>query len=344
MRRFPLDHALILAGGGGTRLWPWTGPRRPKPLLPLGGGGRTLLTATCERVLGLVPPGRVALQAPAALAELLRGAEPRLSVEGGGTEPSPRDTGPAVALGMRRMLDLDPRGVVAVIPADQRVMDQDAFSTAMAAAAEAARQGWLVVLGIVPDHPATRFGYIETGTPLPGLDAALEVRRFVEKPDARRAEEFCKAGGLWNAGMFLWRADAFWEALEQVHPALADAVSRFVTTGNPQAWEEAPKLSIDYALMEKAPRVAAVPLAAGWDDVGGWEAVIRLAEQGDAGPARFGELKGTAAPGSRILVVGEGEVPAGIVLGAEPRLVIIGPEGILVAPPGETDAVKAFLG
>jgi mannose-1-phosphate guanylyltransferase/mannose-6-phosphate isomerase len=269
------DRAVIVAGGGGTRLWPWTGPDLPKPLLPLGGGGRTLLAAGLDRLEGLVPPEAIALQAPADLGARLAAAEPRLRRGAVLDEPSARDTGPAIALAMRQLLAHAPEAVAAVLPADQRVADEPAFRAALAAAAEAARGGALVTLGVVPDHPSTRFGYVETGGAI-GPGPARAVARFVEKPDRRAAERFLAGGRhLWNAGIFVWRADAFWAALERAAPELAAAVARFAG-GDAAAWDAAPRASIDYALMERTGGVAVVPLDAGWDDVGSWDAAARL--------------------------------------------------------------------
>jgi len=337
------DRAVIVAGGGGTRLWPWTGPGLPKPLLPLGGSGRTLLAAGLDRLAGLVPPSAVVLQAPAALGARLAEAEPRLALGTVLDEPSARDTGPAIALAMRRLLAAAPDAVVSVLPADQRVADEAAFRTALAAAAVTAREGALVTLGVVPDHPSTRFGYVETGPLLDG-GPARGVVRFVEKPDRVAAERFVAGGRhLWNAGIFVWRADAFWRALERAAPDLAGAIAR-VVEGDAAAWEAAPRTSIDYALMERTGGVAVVPLDAGWDDVGGWDAVVRLARQGDAGPARLVPAAGEVPEGSVVIEIGPSRVPRAVVLGAVPLLVVCGPEGLLVGPRDAADRVKAFAG
>ncbi|RMG47435.1 MAG: mannose-1-phosphate guanylyltransferase, partial [Acidobacteria bacterium] len=133
MSTFPLDAAFVLAGGAGKRLWPWSGPDLPKPLLPLGGGGRTLLAATLDRLEGLVAPGGVRLLAPASLAPRLAAAEPRAAGLEIWHEPSPRDTGPAIALAMRRLLEAAPDAVAAVLPADHRVEELGRFRAALSA-------------------------------------------------------------------------------------------------------------------------------------------------------------------------------------------------------------------
>jgi len=273
------DHAVIIAGAG-TRLWPWTGPGLPKPLLPLGGGGRTLLAAVLDRLAGLVPPDAVALQAPRRSARASR--PPSRAWRGAPSSGNERARhGPAIALAMRRLLAAAPEAVVAVLPADQRVADEPAFRAALAAAAETARGGALVTLGVVPDHASTRFGYIEAGGPLGG-GSARGVARFVEKPDRATAERFLAGGRhLWNAGSSSGaptRSGARWNA----PPRAGRPIAR-VVDGDAAAWEAAPRTSIDYALMERTEGVAVVPLDAGWDDVGGWDAVIRLAHAGTPG-------------------------------------------------------------
>ena len=340
-RRGP-DAAVILAGGGGTRLWPWTGPDLPKPLLPLGGGGRTLLGATLDRLAGVVPPGRVRALAAPALGAVLAAGEPRLGAENLWVEPSPWDTGPAVALAMRRVLAEDPAAVVAILPADHRVGDEARFAAALASAADAARAGELALLGVAPDQPSTRFGYLQL-TDERAAGGTTVVGRFVEKPDPERAQALLADGALWNAGMFVWRADVFWAELERRCPEIAGPVAEYVASGDVAAWEKARRTSIDYGLMEKVPRAVAAPLDAAWDDVGGWDAVAPLAACGDAGPARLIELRGEGAAGSLALVVGEGEAEAAVLLGEGARLVVVGPRGVLVAPRDAADRVKAFV-
>jgi len=341
----PLGRAVILAGGGGLRLWPWAGPSLPKPLLPLGGGGRTLLRATLDRVGPLA--GRVLLQADAAIGRLLVETEPGLGPGDLRTEPSPRDTAGAVALAMREALDEDPAGVVGVFPADHRVADEDAFRAALRDAAAAAAEGHLALLAIRPTGPATRFGWIELGDRLPGGGRARKVLRFTEKPDRATAERFHATGRFaWNAGMFVWRADVFWRALARHAPGIAGPVEAWATRGDRDAWEAMARLPIDVALLERAEDVVAVPLDAGWDDVGSWETVLRLVEEGDAGPARALPRRG----GGRGLVLDvTGGAPVGeqsVVLPfrqGEELLVVTGPHGVLVAPRAGVDRVKDVL-
>ncbi len=338
------DRVVVIAGGGGTRLWPWTGPDLPKPLLPLGGGGRTLLEATLHRLAGVALPGALSVLAPEHLVRLFSAAAPELAREQFWSEPAPRDTGPAIAFAMRRIVAEDPAAVVVVSPADHRVTDETRFQQALADAADAARAGWLVVLGVAPDRPATRFGYVELGPPLGrGPAGVRQVARFVEKPAPGAAQELVARGALWNAGLFVWRADAFWSALETCAPDIAAPVAATVDHADVAAWGRARRTSIDYALMERAERIAVAPLAAGWDDVGGWESVIPLAAQGDAGPLVQLEVRGDAPAQSIVLRVGPQADETGVVLGDEPLVVVVGPRGVLVAPRAAADRVKHFV-
>ncbi|RMG42725.1 MAG: hypothetical protein D6718_13410, partial [Acidobacteria bacterium] len=249
-----------------------------------------------------------------------------------------RDTGPAIALAMRRLLEAAPDAVAAVLPADHRIEELGRFRAALSAAAGAARRGELVLLGVLPDRPATGFGYVvPAARPDPGR--AVPVARFTEKPERSEAERLIAGGALWNAGLFVWRARSFWEALVRHAPEVAHPVEAFVASGRGGHWEAAPRLSIDYALMERARGVSVVPLDAGWDDVGGWEAVLRLARRGDAGPLRAAPLEG-APEGSAVLWVGEGPPPRALGMAAEPLLVVKGPHGLLVVPRDRADAIK----
>ncbi|MDQ7088592.1 MAG: sugar phosphate nucleotidyltransferase [Acidobacteriota bacterium] len=252
----------------------------------------------------------------------------------------PRDTAGAVTLAMERLRREDPRAVVGVFPADHRVADIRAFSRTLGTAARAAREGALVILGVRPDRPATGFGYVEAGSADGGV---LPVRRFVEKPDAAAAAEYLAGGRhFWNAGIFIWQAEVFRRAMDRHAPQVASAVERYVDSGRFQEWEQVPRTSIDYALLERAGKVVLVPLEAGWSDIGGWEAVAALAARGDAGPAVCLEVRGEGAGDSVVLRL-DGAGGRAVVLGEGGRMVVIGPEGVLVCPRHTSQRVKDFL-
>ena len=267
-------HVVLLAGGGGTRFWPWSTPRRPKQFLDLTGDG-TLVELAWRRARRLVPASRIWAVAPRSLAGALRRALPALPAANLIVEPEPRDTAPAIGLACASVARRDPRAVVAVFPTDHVVRDLPAFARAVHAAERAARRGSLVCLGVRPDRPATGFGYLRCAS-TPRRGRATPVAAFVEKPALARARRFVASGRyLWNGGMFVWRAARLLEELGRHAPETLAAVAG-TAAGRRGAWDGATRRSIDYAVMEKARGVAVVPLDAGWDDVGSWPAAARL--------------------------------------------------------------------
>jgi len=327
-------HVVLLAGGSGTRFWPMSRRARPKQLLPLA-GARSLLRETWDRALSLAPVARIWVVAPKALSAAIRRELPRLRADRLILEPSPRDTAPAVALACATVAPEDPDATVGIFPTDHLVRDVGAFARAVAAAREEAASGSLVCLGVRPDRPATGFGYLKLRSrPARGGRArALAVARFVEKPDAARARRFVSSGRyLWNGGMFVWKASAFLAAADRVAPEVA-AAARAVSAGRIAAWSAAPKISVDYAVMEKAERVAVVPLDAGWDDVGSWDAAARLKD------GRPRDLLAIDSPGS--VVFGRGRLVA--VLGLPGIVVVDTDDALLVAARSASEDLKSLV-
>lgn len=271
-------HAMIMAGGSGTRFWPLSRKSRPKQVLPLF-QGRTLLERTAERFEGLGIPTRLWVVTGHPLADATRDCLPALG-DGLLLECEPRDTAPAVALAAARVLAVDGEDAVqALLPADQIIEPVERFQTILRTGIERVRNsGCLLTLGIQPTRPATGYGYIEGGR-LAHEEAGLEihaVQRFVEKPDLRRAEGYLAQGGFyWNSGIFLWRVGTLLDQLERHAPEFHDAVRLMAAAfqrGDQEAVDEVflglPKTSIDYALFEKSDRVEMLATDFHWDDVG----------------------------------------------------------------------------
>lgn len=298
MSSLPSVHALILAGGAGTRFWPASRARRPKQLLPLLGGD-PLILETARRVLPLaggmdrvlVASGRHLAESTAKiLADL---PAPNLLVE-----PTPRNTAPAIGWAAARVALADPGAVLMVLPSDHHIVDVEGFRAILRAAVASAAQGVITTIGIRPTHPETGYGYIELDAPAPvgAAPGPLPVRRFVEKPDLERARAFLESGRyLWNAGMFFFRAGDMMEALRRHQPALHDGLAEIVAAGAPGSEAERaaldrlfpglPSVSIDHGVMEHLDRLAVIPGDFGWSDLGSWQSAWELAAKDEAGNA-----------------------------------------------------------
>jgi mannose-1-phosphate guanylyltransferase/mannose-6-phosphate isomerase len=301
---------LLLAGGAGTRLWPLSSERRPKQFLPLL-SEKSLLAETYERVLPLTEEIFVATtenHADLVFSELKSLPADRVVLE-----PLRRNSGPALlcaALQFER--DGDP--VTAAIPSDQTVADAEAFRRALLQAARVADSASAVVLAVPPSRPETDYGYLEVAETASG--EGLEVLRFIEKPGREDAEACVRSGCFWNAGIFVFRPSRFLAAARRVAGNLMEQAEYYRSRlrerddeGARRAYGEMPSVSIDYAVMEKAASVRAVPLRAGWSDVGTWRSVRDIrGPSDDRGNLIMSEAP-VLAPGVRdtaIVVSGEG--------------------------------------
>jgi mannose-1-phosphate guanylyltransferase len=286
-------HAVILAGGSGTRFWPASRRMRPKQLLPLAGAAsEPLIAATLRRLAPLVPPERVWISTGTRLVDATAAALPTVPRANFLAEPVARNTAPCIGLASATIARMDPDAIVAVLPADHFIGDEPAFRAVLARAAEIAADGWLTTIGIVPTRPETGYGYIEVGDSI-GSNAHA-VRRFVEKPTREKAESFIAGGHhLWNAGMFFFRVSVMRDAIAAHLPALAEGLARIeaaAAAGNEAAtlaevFPTLPSISIDHGLMEKASRIAVVPGSFGWNDVGSWQVTWEMSERDAAGNA-----------------------------------------------------------
>ena len=293
-----------MAGGGGTRLWPLSTDARPKQFLPLL-SPKSLLAETFERIAPVSPDVWIATSARHA--ELVAKEVPQVPPGRVLTEPARRNSGPAIlAAALRFAKDGDP--ITAAVPTDQTVRDAEAFRRALAAAGARADGASVVILAVPPTRPETDFGYVEV------RDG--RVLSFVEKPDAGRARALASSGRhLWNAGLFVFRPSRLLTEARRVAGDLVAGVERFLESGSAADYERLPDISVDFAVMEKASGVAAVPLDAGWSDVGTWRQVR--------------DLRGAAPDGN--LVISELGQPV-LAPGVRDCAIIAGPEGILVLP------------
>lgn len=338
---------VILSGGSGTRLWPMSRPERPKQMLALT-AEETMLQLTARRT----PTGE-RFAAPIIVANALHAdmVEEQLgAIEARAQalilEPMGRNTAPAIALAA--LAAGEGGGPLLVMPSDHVIGDVGAFHAAIHAAMPAVEAGWLVTFGITPDAPETGYGYIQVGE---SIGAGIhQVRRFVEKPRREVAEAMIAAGDhAWNGGIFLLRADAYLEALDAFAPeilaAARAAMARAVREGVrilPDAAEFArsPSDSIDYAVMEKAERVAVVPVSMGWSDLGSWDALHAISDCDEAGNACRGEVIAIdtadclvrAGAGKRVALVGVSDL-----------IVVVDGDDVLILPRGRSQDVKRII-
>ena len=340
---------VILSGGSGTRLWPMSRPEMPKQMLALT-ANETMLQLTAGRTQGerFAAPIVVANARHADLVEQQladAGAIPQALI----LEPAGRNTAPAIALAA--IAAGGGGDALLVMPSDHVIDDVPAFHAAIEAAMPLVSQGWLVTFGIAPDSPEIGYGWIQIGDALqPGVHS---VARFVEKPPLDKAESMLASGDhAWNGGMFLFQADAYLEALAQFDPgilvATREAMDKARTEGtriypDATAFATSPDASIDYAVMEKAERVAVVPVAMGWNDVGSWDALHAISERDADGNAHRGDGDGSvlAIDTKNCLVRSDGVKVA--LVGVEDLIVVASGNDVLIMPRGRSQEVKKLI-
>ena len=328
-------YPIILCGGSGTRLWPRSRAVRPKPFLPLI-GDQTLFEQTvarCARDAGFAAPLVVTGTAHLAHVEqqLAGDASARVIVE-----PSARNTAAAIALAALR---LPADAVMLVCPSDHHIADCAAFQSAARAAAQLAREGWLVSIGIEATSPESGFGYLQQGEAIGA--AGFKVAQFVEKPDRDRAEQFLASGGYaWNGGIFAFRADTFLNELEQYRPQIAAQARAAVAKGREQgaefhpdrtAFDQIASESVDYAVMENTAHAAMVLADMGWSDIGNWESLHAARASDDHGNTVIGPAELVNC--RNVLVESDG-----------PRVSVIGLDGVVVVVDGNEVLVTTRAG
>lgn len=344
-------HAVIMAGGAGTRFWPESRAARPKQLLNLA-GERTMLQATLDRLGGLVPPDRTMVVTAARLTEAVREQLPELPASAIVGEPCKRDTAPCIGLAAMLLLRGDPEATMIVMPSDHVIEPIKEFQRGLAAAAELvdAVPRRIATFGIAPTYPAESFGYIERGEviPCPG-QRAYQVRRFREKPSADVAREFLAAGNfLWNSGIFVWKARTILDELQRHQPEMAARLSAIASawrtpefeTVFPREFAAIRGVSIDYAVMENAPEVVVVEAAFRWDDVGSWQSIARLNPADEQGNTIQGRHLGIGTTGS---IVRSEPNHLIVTLGLEDCIVVHTRDATLVARKRDEESIRQVV-
>lgn len=338
-------HAVILAGGSGSRLWPLSRQNLPKQFLALDGEA-SLLQTTINRLAPVIDGKRVLIvtQEAHAKGEAYHALLPYQTL----FEPIGRNTAPAIALAAAYLMADDTDPVMVVLPADHIIKDELRFREHLSVAIEAAERGKLITFGIQPTRPDTGFGYIKAH-PEGGNQSVYTVDRFTEKPDDITAERFLKEGNYyWNSGMFVWRASVILAEIQQYLPEVYQVIQNIVaasrSTGTFQQavekyFSNMPSISIDYGVLEKSSRVSLIPCEIGWNDVGSWQAVHEISSQNKDGNALQGNVVALDCKNS--LIRAEKRLVAAI--GIEDICVIETADAVLISKSDQTQRVREVV-
>lgn len=292
-----MEHAVIMAGGVGSRFWPKSRKAQPKQFLTVF-GGRSLLQHTSDRLDGLIPPERRIVVTHERYVAETRRQLPEIPAGNVLAEPVGRNTAPCIAFATAHLLRSDPDATMVVLPADHFIQDVPGFHAVLGVAIEqASASPVLVTIGIRPTHPATGYGYIQIDPASlePGL-SAVRVLNFHEKPAEATARRFLSGGDhLWNSGMFIWKSRTVWDEfarlLPEIHAAFAPVLSSGATREIvSQAYERTTGISVDHGILEHARAVYVVPGSFGWSDVGDWRAVYDLSAKDESGNVTNGRV------------------------------------------------------
>ncbi|HEY4257305.1 MAG TPA: sugar phosphate nucleotidyltransferase [Candidatus Udaeobacter sp.] len=345
-------YALILAGGSGERFWPLSRRARPKQLLRLV-ADKTLLEETLARLEGFVPPERTLILTNTEQENAVRKLLGNFPKENIVAEPAKRDTAAAVALGTGWVASRDHAAIMAVLPADHVIANRTAFQETLALAAEAAEEtSGLVTIGIKPSWACPGFGYIEQGKPVrlrkrPEQGGIHLVLRFREKPNLDLAESFLRKENFrWNAGMFVWSVPTVLREFNRHAPELADFISQLRAPENfekalRERFSKLPRISFDYAIMEKADRVFVVEASFDWDDIGSWRAVANYFDKDKQGNAANRSI--TALDSSNNIVFEEDGTTIAL-LGVHDLIIVRTPDALLICHRHEAERIRDLIG
>jgi mannose-1-phosphate guanylyltransferase len=349
-------YIVILAGGSGTRFWPLSRTARPKQLISIT-GDQSMLQRTVERVLPLHPKRILIITNHLQAVETERQMQPYNSVPIDViAEPAARNTAPAIGLAAAIIAAHDPSGIMVVLPADHFIKNENMLRSTLTFAEEAAGNGFLVTLGILPSRPETGYGYIEAGMGALNEGATqgpFPVKRFVEKPPLVDALRYLEEGNyFWNSGMFIWRADTIMTEMQTFMPSLysklvvlkTSIAAEGYTAINEQVtalYQDIESVSIDYGVMEKSSRVQMVPVEMGWSDVGSWSALPEVIEPDSDGTVCVNATGHIAIDSSDCLIYADGKMVATI--GVHNVVIVSTPDAILVCHRERCQDVKKVV-
>jgi mannose-1-phosphate guanylyltransferase len=344
------DYVVIMAGGGGTRLWPLSRQNRPKQMLRLL-GDRSFFQIAVDRLNGLIPPERILVVTTADQAEILRYQTPEIPFENFILEPMPRGTASVIGLAAIALRHRTPDAGMIILTADHVINNIERFQQLLNSGMEVARLDYLVTLGIEPTYPATGYGYIQRGEPVwYGFESdAFRVVKFKEKPDLGTAQDFIRAGDhSWNSGMFIWRVDRILAEFDRWMPGLYASLQ---TIGKDwgtkrqnktlqEIWPTIQPETIDFGIMEKAEKVAVLPAEElGWSDVGSWQSVYDLFPANENGNILLTK-QSVEVNSSDNLVVSENKERLVVLIGVDDLIVVDTPDALLVCRREDAQQVR----
>ncbi|HTP66228.1 MAG TPA: mannose-1-phosphate guanylyltransferase [Geobacteraceae bacterium] len=347
-------YIVILAGGSGTRFWPLSRRKTPKQLISVL-SGKSMLQRTVERVIPLKPKRIIvvtnSLQAEET-ARQLREFQKRVRIDVI-EEPVGRNTAPAIGLAASIIARYEPEGVMVALPADHYIVGEEEFHDTVMRGKDAALNGYLVTMGIVPTRPETGYGYIEADMAQRGPAGPFPVKRFVEKPPLEKALEYLDSGNFfWNSGMFIWKVDVILDNILTFMPELAASLANLVFSEdiwelvdfNPQIeaiYRDIKGESIDYGVMEKAENVVVIPARFGWSDVGSWNALPEVIGAGACGNVLIKAKHEISLDSSGCMVSGDGKLVA--LIGVNDMIVVDTGDALLVCAKDRAQDVKRVV-
>jgi mannose-1-phosphate guanylyltransferase len=344
-------YAMIMAGGGGTRLWPMSRQDTPKQLLPLVEDD-SMFKVSVKRLAPLFPPENIYVVTGRRYFDTLHSDVPEIPEENFIIEPYGRNTAPAAALGLTVILKRDPEATIAIMTSDHHITRKEDFRNVLSAAYDLAQEGYIVTLGIAPAFPATGFGYIQRGellSKINGFDCYKSLG-FTEKPDLEKAKEFLASGEFsWNSGMFIWKAQQAMDEYQRLQPEMYEQLQEIAKTVDTpdfeeklaSVWDNMRSIPIDIAIMEQAKNITVIPVDIGWNDIGSWAALFEVLKLDKFGNHFKGKSPNKVALDTKNTLVYSDKLT--VTIGIEDVIVVETPDALLICHKDRTEDVKEVV-